>query len=142
MNIAIVGSRGIDDISILEQLWNQLKLGFDGHKIISGGAKGVDQMARNFAIAHKIPIIEHIPDWNKYGKKAGYLRNKQIIDECDICIAIWDGSSPGTEHDIRLCKQLKKRLYLYNSKAGKKIIHTYKYDIIEPNLFNDGLEYF
>lgn len=136
MKIAVVGSRGIGDIIILEQIWERLKFGFEGHTIVSGGAKGVDQIARKFAFEHKIPIIEHLADWNKYGKKAGYLRNKDIIEECDCCIAIWDGDSPGTAHDIRLCKQLKKRLYLYNAKAGKRIIHVYRYDIEEEDLFD------
>ena len=138
MKIAVVGSRGIGDYLILEQIWNKLNLGYEGHTIISGAAKGVDQIARKFALNHSLGLVEYKADWDKYGKKAGFIRNKDIINECEICIAIWDGESKGTAHDIRLCKEMKKRLYLYNSKAGKRIIHEYKYDIQEPDLFEVG----
>lgn len=129
MKIAIVGSRTITDYSLLEQIWNKLKLNHDSHIIISGAANGVDKIARDFALNNNLGLVEYRAEWEKYGKSAGFIRNKTIINECEICIAIWDGESKGTAHDIRLCKEMKKRLYLYNTKPGKRILHEYKYDI-------------
>ena len=115
MKVAIVGSRNIDNLELLEFVWN--KIGFDySFTIISGGAKGVDTNARQLAEKYQMDIIEYLPDWNKYGKSAGFRRNKTIIKECDVCIAIWDGKSHGTKHDIDLCKEYDKNCFVYNNK--------------------------
>jgi hypothetical protein len=43
-------------------------------------------------------------DWAKYGPAAGPIRNKEIIDACDVVIAFWDGKSKGTANSIKLAK--------------------------------------
>jgi len=42
------------------------------------------------------------PEWNKYGKSAGYKRNSLIINEADKVVAFWKGESKGTKHSIDL----------------------------------------
>ena len=76
--------------------------------LITGGAIGIDQIAEQWALENGIPTIIHIPDWNKYGKSAGIIRNKLIADDCDQCLAFWDGKSKGTKNTIDLCVKLKK----------------------------------
>ena len=43
-----------------------------------------------------------LADWKKYGRKAGPLRNAEIIKACDECVCFWDGEFHGTRHDIIL----------------------------------------
>lgn len=133
--IAIVGSRSIDNLELLEEIWNLLNMPFDNVAIISGGATGVDTNAREFANKHNLEIKEFKPNWYKYGKRAGFKRNEDIIKNCDICIAIWDGKSPGTEHSISLCKAYFKRLYVWNNSPGFKKIFTYKYENTQLEIF-------
>ncbi len=38
-------------------------------------------------------------DWNKYGKKAGPVRNRKMADYAEALIAVWDGKS----RETRLC---------------------------------------
>jgi len=116
MKVAIVGSRSMFDCQVLvETLFNCFVHIFGKPtKIISGGAKGVDSFAEDFAHVHNIELQIFKPDWAKYGKQAGFIRNEDIIKNCDICLAIWDGKSHGTKHDIELCEQYKKDLVLYN----------------------------
>lgn len=73
-----------------------------GCTIISGGAKGADTFAKNFAKAYDTAFIEILPDWETHGKKAGYLRNIEMLDQdgVSMVIAIWDGKSKGTKHTI------------------------------------------
>jgi hypothetical protein len=50
------------------------------------------------------------PDWNSYGKSAGFVRNRQIIKAADMVIAFWNGKSRGTENSIQIAKELNKGL--------------------------------
>ena len=78
--------------------------------IVSGGAKGADSLARHYAVVNDIELVEFIPDWKKYGRGAGMKRNKDIIENCDYCIAFWDGKSKGTKNSINLAKKSNKGL--------------------------------
>lgn len=49
--------------------------------IITGGAKGADDMAASFAMVHWTGYEEYKADWEKYGKAAGPIRNQQMLDE-------------------------------------------------------------
>lgn len=104
--LAIVGSRTFNN-------YNKLKNELEPYKdnigeVISGGARGADSLARRWAKENNIMYKEHLADWDLYGKKAGYIRNKKIIKECDGCVAFWDGISKGTKHSIELCEQYNK----------------------------------
>ena len=69
---------------------------------VSGGATGADEICAS--ICKELTGIEPIiykPNWNKYGKSAGYIRNSKIIDESDSLVAFWDGKSRGTADSIQ-----------------------------------------
>ena len=127
---AIVGSRSITDINLVNLILDSILFIFGKPlQIISGGAIGIDNIGENWAKENNIDINIIKPDWIKYGKKAGFIRNEDIISNCDICIAIWDGSSKGTKHDIELCTKYKKDLILINVSeysGDDKIIIIYK----------------
>ena len=104
MKLAIVGSRKCPEIDIASHL------PFMPDVIISGGAIGIDTLARQFAEQKKIPIIEFLPEYSKYGRKAPLMRNIQIVENCDYIMAFWDGTSPGTKFTIDYAKKLGKPL--------------------------------
>ena len=106
MKLAIVGGRDFND----KELFNKTMIEFIDKVsvVISGAAKGADTFGENWAKENKIDTIIHLPNWEKHGKAAGYVRNKLIIEDCDMCIAFWDGKSKGTESSINLCKQSNK----------------------------------
>ena len=104
--VAIVGSRTFTDYTLLETILDKYKDKIN--VIVSGGAVGADSLGAKWATKNGIKTTIFKPDWNTYGKKAGYMRNMQIIEECDICIAFWDGESKGTKHSIGLCQQINK----------------------------------
>lgn len=110
MKLAVVGSRTFNDYNLLKEsidnLINEKKIKIDA--LVSGGAKGADSLGAQYGQENNIPLIEFKPDWKKYGKSAGFKRNIDIINECDMCIAFWDGESHGTKHDIDLCEKSGK----------------------------------
>jgi hypothetical protein len=107
MILAIIGSRDFSDFELLELTVNGIE---DVSEIISGGAKGTDSLARDYANKYHIKIIEYIPDWKKHGLAAGYKRNVDIINYCDAAIAFWNGTSNGTRHGIELAVKQRKCL--------------------------------
>jgi predicted NAD-dependent protein-ADP-ribosyltransferase YbiA (DUF1768 family) len=105
MKLAIVGSRSISDIKTIED--NISEFG-EIEMIISGGAKGVDSLAQDYAKKSGTPIKIIYPSWDKNGKGAGFKRDVLIVEECDKALIIYDGDSLGAMHDINLCVQKRK----------------------------------
>ena len=105
MKLAVIGSRSFTDHTLLTTILNNQKL---VSCIISGGAPGADSLAEQWANYNNIKTEIFLPNWKLYGKKAGIMRNIQIIESSDACIAFWDGISKGTKHSISLCKRYKK----------------------------------
>jgi len=106
MELLITGSRTFNDKELLFSELN--KLNFD--LLISGGAKGADQLAEEFVRCHNIPIDQHKPDYKKYGRGAPIVRNKEMVELCDTVIAFWDGKSKGTKSTIDYAKKLGKEI--------------------------------
>ena len=111
MRVLVCGSRSIKNFAYVRDCINQS--GFEIDTIIEGQAKGVDTLARIQALAYKIPFEEYPADWDTYGKRAGFIRNEEMVKICDGVIAIWDGKSTGTAHTISLAKKYKKELVIF-----------------------------
>lgn len=110
IKLGVVGSRNFDHYSILkEELTN-----YDVCCIVSGGAKGADSLAKQYANTYNIQIVEYLPQWEVFGKKAGFIRNQLIVDNSDEVIAFWDGESKGTLSTIELCKKANKKVKVIN----------------------------
>ena len=114
MKICIIGSRSIDKaefvIPILDRFMKDHVVGTP--VILSGGAKGVDQITKSYARANNINLVEflryHLID-NKtpFSSKYFFLRNKQMIDNADKVLIIWDTRSKGTEYGIKYAQKIK-----------------------------------
>jgi len=118
MNLAIIGSRSFNDYDLAKKHILQIANTNQINLIISGGAKGADYIAEQFANEFNIPITIFKPDWN-IGKHAGMLRNTTIIDHSTHVIAFWDMMSTGTKDSINKAKKANKELYIID--VNKKI---------------------
>ena len=108
MKLAVVGSRGFLDY---KKLRNEIIRNFeisDLTEIVSGGANGADSLAEIFSREFDKKMTVVVPNWNRYGKSAGMIRNRTIIDCADCVIAFWDGKSKGTKNSIDLAKKQNK----------------------------------
>ena len=103
VKLAIVGSRNYGDEKYpqIRKEVGLLKRKYEITEIITGGARGIDTLAARYAREENIPLTIIRPDWKKYGRSAGILRNKEIVNACDILLAVWNGASPGTEDTIQ-----------------------------------------
>ena len=105
MKIGVVGSRDFDDYKKLEKELNKIE-GIT--EIVSGGAKGADTLAREFAEKNDIKLTEFKPDYEQYGRGAPIRRNKKIVEYSDQIIAFWDGESRGTKNTIDIAEKQDK----------------------------------
>lgn len=109
MKTAIIGSRGLTVNDLGEYLPDGTT------EIVSGGAKGIDTCAKNYALAHNIKLTEFLPDYKQFGKGAPLKRNIQIIEYADIVLAFWDGKSRGTKYVIDNCRKTGVEVKVYIS---------------------------
>ena len=104
MKLAIIGSRFLCDIIIDAYIPSNVS------EIVSGGAKGIDLLAKNYASRKGIAYTEFLPNYKLYGRGAPIKRNEEIARYADKCIAFWDGSSKGTEYTVNFFKKLEKQV--------------------------------
>lgn len=79
--------------------------------IVSGMARGADALGHRFAIEKNVVVYEFPADWDKYGKRAGFMRNEDMGRFSDGLVAFWDGQSRGTKHMIDFMKSLNKPVH-------------------------------
>lgn len=114
MKYGVVGSRDFDNLKLVRDFVSRLN---EDDVVVSGGARGVDKTAARAARSRGLHVIEHIPDWEKLGKSAGYVRNKDIVNDCDVLVAFWDGRSRGTMHSILLARKAKKKVFIVDEEG-------------------------
>ena len=116
--IIIAGGRDFMDYNLLKEKVNKiLQEKKVTHKIviISGCARGADTLGLRYASENTFDVEEYPANWDKYGKKAGYMRNVEMAKNADALIAFWDGKSKGTKHmiDIATERNLPIRVIRY-----------------------------
>lgn len=105
MKVAIVGSRDYKPLSEVTDFVNHLP---DDTIVVSGGARGVDSTAEKAAKKRGLRTIIFPAEWDKYGKSAGFLRNRSIVTAADMVVVFWNGRSRGTMHAIKLAEEMYK----------------------------------
>jgi hypothetical protein len=108
MKLAVVGSRDFNDYELLKSKLDSIHKRKPITLIVSGGARGADSLSERWAKENGVETLIFIPDWNKFGKRAGFLRNEDIIKNSDAVVAFWDGESRGTKSSIDLAKKYEK----------------------------------
>lgn len=114
MKLIIAGSRTISlSIGDFDEYFHRFDLSVNPEdtEIVSGTAKGVDKSGEYYAKECSLPIHRFPADWDKYGKGAGHIRNKQMADYADALLLIWDGESKGSANMKANMEKLKKPVY-------------------------------
>ena len=117
VKLGIVGSRSFNNYDFLKKCLSFHEISL----IISGGAKGADSLAIDYAKEHRIKYIEFLPNWDMEGRSAGYNRNKKIVEASDEIVAFWDSKSKGSKHTIDLAESVDKLVYIYWPSANEVI---------------------
>ncbi|ERP31391.1 DUF2493 domain-containing protein [Chitinivibrio alkaliphilus] len=116
MKVAVIGSRSFSTYEIMAKHLSTYAIS----EIVSGGARGADTLAEQYAACKNIPLKRFLPDWRRYGRAAGIRRNCDIINYADQVIAFWDGNSRGTKHSITYAQGQGKKIFIV--RVGGKVL--------------------
>jgi hypothetical protein len=115
IKVIIAGGREFNDYNKLRDYCNYVLQKQKEIEIVSGTARGADQLGERYATENGYSIKQFPADWDRLGKAAGFIRNEEMAKYADALIAFWDGKSKGTEHMINIAKQynLKVKICKY-----------------------------
>lgn len=85
--------------------------------VLSGCARGADKLGEEWAKNTDIPIKRFPADWERHGRKAGFIRNCDMAREADQLVAFWDGKNKGTAHMIKEAKRRKLKVQVITYEA-------------------------
>ena len=127
IKVIIAGTRDFNDYAFLKKNVDYFLQGINPNseeiEIVSGNARGADKLGERYAKEHNLPVKLFPANWDKYGKRAGYLRNQEMANYSDVLIAFWDEKSKGTKHMIDIAKKQDLTVIVvgYVYKSGYKI---------------------
>jgi predicted Rossmann-fold nucleotide-binding protein len=112
MKALVCGGRDYSDVLFLNQTLYQCFKWWKLKTIITGGAKGADSLAHQWAVTMGLMTDVHYAQWDKYGKSAGYKRNMQMLMEGkpDVVIAFPGGT--GTENMITIARRANVPVFI------------------------------
>lgn len=122
MKVAIIGSRFV--IKYFNTIHKAVEITFllvekllrdESVEFITGDCpNGVDSWVLELTAAYERKAKTYKADWDKYGKRAGPIRNSELVNSNpDRLYAVWDGKSKGTLDTIRKAKKRGCLRYVY-----------------------------
>lgn len=116
MNLIIAGSRQVTSygtllhaIAAMREAWGPVVI----NEVVSGTARGVDQLGELWAARNGIQVRRFPADWKTLGRSAGYVRNTKMAAYADALLAIWTGATPGTGHMIDTATKAGLEVFVY-----------------------------
>jgi hypothetical protein len=121
--VLITGSRSWDDAETIENalidVFKKSRCALPDITVVHGTAPGADELAGMIADWLGMTVEEHPADWERWGRRAGFLRNKEMVDAgANVCLAFWDGVSKGTEMTMKLAMKAGIDLTMYGAKKN------------------------
>lgn len=128
MKLFVCGSRSITDKNwIFSKIEECIKENnFADITILEGEAAGVDLIAKEWAVAHNVPVKEYPPDVKHYLHNACHQRNEAMAKDCDFMLDLWTGESGGSLHDIIMAEKYQKpyKVCIYNDKLYEAAVQN------------------
>ena len=114
MKTIVCGGRSNEDVRLVYRTLNDHKAACqergDDLLLIDGGCiTGVDKLAREWALHHETPHVTHPALWSVHGKKAGPLRNREMLK-------VW---KPHLVIAFRGCLDARRKFYGWPSIARR-----------------------
>ena len=106
--VIIAGSRSFWNKELMRTKCDQiLKNKVETHDIhiISGTANGADLLGESYAKERGYKVMRFTPNWSMHGKRAGMIRNIEMLGHADAVIVFWDGTSKGSKHMMSIAQE-------------------------------------
>lgn len=104
MIVLVCGGREYSDQRAVSRALNAVHEKHGVEMIIEGGAPGADSLAFEWAFANGIPVAEVKANWDRFGRKAGPIRNRAMLKlNVEAVVAF-----PGGKGTANMVKQAKE----------------------------------
>ena len=133
MRVVIAGSRDFIDYEVMRNtlypLFDKYHLLEDAAAtVISGTARGADQLGERFARENELGLVRMPADWNRqpdgsYDKAAGYKRNADMAANADMVVCFTNGSK-GTGHMINIAKKKGLPTFVYDFDGNQTEVYN------------------
>lgn len=120
LRFLVSGSRNYGPLSKVAEFVETVAKKYPHATLVHGGAEGVDLKAQDAAIDCKLRIELHPAQWDKFGHRAGFVRNEAMVRVAHHVVAFWDEFSRGTAHAIALAHTAGKLRAVYGA-TGKEL---------------------
>lgn len=110
MIVAVTGGRHYDDYDCVCRELDQLHFESRITLILEGGARGADRLCRRWAISRGVPFKTFVAQWDRFGKKAGPLRNTIMLEQSAPNMLVAFPGGAGTGDCVRQAKQRDIRI--------------------------------
>lgn len=121
--VLITGSRTWTNRRVIERALRDVSSEYAGKDItiVHGGAHGADTIAGEIAQSLGMFTEVHKADWRRYGKSAGAIRNRVMVDSgVQLCLAFPLGEARGTRDCMRVAEKVGIPVRVYKSIAKKR----------------------
>lgn len=104
--LGVTGGRDFDDSRFIWESLLSIHRKYEITELGSGCAAGVDDIAVEWAVAHKVPWRVYVADWDTYGNAAGTIRNGVYLEDFrpDL-LAVFLGGT-GTQNCSKQAKKM------------------------------------
>jgi hypothetical protein len=105
IRVVVGGGRRYGDARLVTEVLDACHAKYGISELVQGGAKGADRLALRWALTRDVPYATFPANWNKYGRGAGPIRNREMIEtEPDMVIVF-----PGGKGTANLCEQARRK---------------------------------
>lgn len=114
--ILITGSRDWTDYQTIFDAIQEQQVNYEKDTVLISGncPTGADHMAEKVAETLGIRIEYHPADWKQYGKRAGFIRNKEMVDlGATVCLAFIKNNSKGATMTAKLAAKAEIPMLVY-----------------------------
>ena len=108
----------LDECPFVEQAFTKCDWSGKIIEIVSGTARGIDNLGEQFAETQGLELVKFPANWSM-GKQAGHVRNGDMAKYTDIAIVLWDGVSNGSRNMIKQMKKMDKPCFVFIVRDGK-----------------------
>lgn len=113
----VCGGRDFNDRERVKQALDKFHREYGIAVVIHGAARGADSLAADWALGNHIPTEAYPAQWDKYGKRAGYLRNQQMLDKGKPHVVIAFPGGRGTDMMCKIAEDVGVTVYRIPERA-------------------------
>jgi hypothetical protein len=111
MKVVIAGCRDYADYNEAKCFIDECLLNINEDIVIlSGCANGADKLGERYAVENNLGIERYPAQWERFGRAAGPIRNKTMVENSDLIICFWDSKSRGTKSLLSLAEKYNKTI--------------------------------